>query len=342
VESLQDMKTETVFSALGGRFGRRSPSGREQSSCPGPDEVLDYLELRVRDSRRSEIESHLASCDDCRELLFAAVKGRQQQNVTYDTMPAEDRVVEQVELIRQYVERGQKSVAPPRPVEKRRRVWFGYPQLAAAALVACAIGLSSVFLLTRDEPRGEVATSILRQTMREGRLTEGWISELNEHGAYESTRGPQAVDSLPFNRALSKLKGAEEPGAQPADRLALARVRLAMGTTDQVAASLRILDQLSASTSLSAEMAAEVYNDMGVAQIQLQDYQAAIESLDKALARSPKFPQASFNRAVALDHARRYAESREAWQQFISIAPDQQWKVEAQNHLQSLDSSSAK
>ena len=82
---------------------------------------------------------------------------------------------------------------------------------------------------------------------------------------------------------------------------------------------------------------ADVYNDTGVAQLQLGQYEAAVKSFTDALEYSSDMPQALFNRALALEGGRRYDEAREAWKRFISSNSSEEWKAEARSRLELLE-----
>jgi len=104
--------------------------------CPNGDvrdALPDYLNDRLDTARRRQVESHLASCDACREELSLLRALR----VTMSATPAVDA-------------NAIAAVIPPyRAAAPRRRV-IGWR--AAAAIVAIAVGGTSIALLTGRTP----------------------------------------------------------------------------------------------------------------------------------------------------------------------------------------------
>src|SRR5262249_28155439 len=155
-----------------------------------------------------------------------------------------------------------------------------------------------------------------------GRRTAGWISAapLRENTEWHEVRSDTGTNLSPeaalaaakFEAALGKLKSAENENAPTSDRLALAQVRLATGLPDGAQRALSILEPLSHKVTNSKTLA-EVYNDMGVAQMQLGHPEDALNSFSQALAYAPNMQQAFFNRALALRQAGRYPEAAQAF-----------------------------
>jgi tetratricopeptide (TPR) repeat protein len=71
----------------------------------------------------------------------------------------------------------------------------------------------------------------------------------------------------------------------------------------------------------------------------LTNYDEAIVYFSRALAQSPRYDEALFNRALAEERARHYVEAKQDWQQFIHQSSDQSWKDEARDHLNGLTGS---
>ena len=89
------------------------------------------------------------------------------------------------------------------------------------------------------------------------------------------------------------MRFAEKEAAPVNDKLVLARVYLARGTREDARHALILLDQLAA----RGVAAPEAFNDTGVAQFELGNYEDAIADFTKALAKAPSYDEALFNRA---------------------------------------------
>lgn len=68
------------------------------------------------------------------------------------------------------------------------------------------------------------------------------------------------------------------------------------------------------------------------------DLPAALEHADAALSVSADFPEALFNRALALENLRLRDEAIAAWRRFLEVSQDRQWTEIARQKLQALES----
>jgi tetratricopeptide (TPR) repeat protein len=173
----------------------------------------------------------------------------------------------------------------------------------------------------------------LRLAVKDRRYIEARVSGNLGYSKYSTTRGGNRDDGdLLFSNALAKLKSAESASSQATDRLALARVYLSRGGRDDARKALAILNQL----ATGGFETPEALNDAGVAHLQLDEYDQAISSFNRALAKSPGYGEARFNMALAVERAHRYDEAKQEWQRYIDQAPDDGWKSEAIAYLNSL------
>lgn len=319
-----------------------SPSPR----CPDEAEILNYLEGEKSSRSRAELENHFAGCSDCRELLVLFIKIPDEPVEDYGASlapPSDDLVKKQTARILAFIKNDEllhsqtasKQQTCAETGKRREGIYIPYPVLASLALIICAIGVTSIFWLTTDH-RPQAGMDALKLAMKEERRTPARISGGLAHSPYAVTRGEEDSDGLQYERALHKLKYAEDDKASPEARLALARVHLALGKREEAKKALPILEQLAASGNPSAE----VLNDIGVAQFQLENYDKAISYFNQALEKSSEFTEALFNRALAEEHFGRTEAAKQDWQQFIRSTSDVKWKAEAQNNLNRLQSSS--
>ncbi|HVG21930.1 MAG TPA: tetratricopeptide repeat protein [Blastocatellia bacterium] len=315
--------------------------------CPDEAAILNYLEGKSSPRERMELEGHFASCGECRELLVLFIKIPDEQVEGYDAnldSLSEEGVKKQTARILAFIENDErrrsqsagKKTSRAEVAKKREGIYVSYPVLASLALIICAVAGLSIFWLGRDH-RPQDGMEALKLAVKDERRTPARISGGLAHSPYAGTRGEEDTDGLQFERALHKLKyAAEDASASPEARLALARVHLALGKRDEARKALAILEQLVASGNQSAE----VLNDLGVAQFQLENHSEAISDFSKALEKSPAFSEALFNKALAEEHDDRIEAAKQDWQLFLNSSSDAKWNAEAQRNLQRLQSSS--
>jgi tetratricopeptide (TPR) repeat protein len=330
------MRENRILSLLRGKFGSQS------GSCPSEADLLAYLESTLEDPRRTELEPHLASCQDCCEVLAVVSKVKPSQ------APLPQNIINaQVERVREYAELDHQkrinststdSSSSPAARPRRSGIALTYPQLAAAALIVCTVGLAAVFWITRDEPRENSAMRMLKLAQADGRRTQGWLSGLDVHAPYAVTRGPNEQSNVQFETALNKLKSAEVSGSPASERLVLARVLVAGGRLDQIARAIGILNELIDSRALPERKLPEAYNDRAVAQMELGNYEGALDSANQALSLRPDYPQATFNKGLALERTGRNSEARAAFEKAIQTTSDNGWKSEIGRRVETLDS----
>jgi tetratricopeptide (TPR) repeat protein len=337
----------TFFDSLNLKFGVKKPEANSSAGfssepqCPHEAEILTYSEGSLSNRRRSKLEHHFSSCDNCRSLLALLAKFN-DATIESPVPLSEDAIIKQTTRIFAFIENDESkrsaltSAAPVREQARKKRAGFyvSYPQLATAALLMCAIGAGGIYWLTLGSPE-KAAMQQLASSMKDERRSATRISGGIEHSPYISTRDASASDDLPLKQALIKLKFAESETAPAEARQALARVHLAFEKPDHAQQALTILEQLAAGNAVSAE----IMNDLGVAQFQLANYDDSIANFDKALEQKPDYFEALFNRALAEEGAGRDADARRDWRQFINSSNDPEWKAEAESHLNLLPAS---
>ncbi|MEK6288782.1 MAG: tetratricopeptide repeat protein [Acidobacteriota bacterium] len=305
--------------------------GGRTPGCPNEADILAYSESRLPAHRSVQCEQHFAGCDDCRQVL--AFLGRSEEAAAPLT---EEAVSAQTERVLAYIQRDERNRR--KPAQKARAAggfYVSYPRLASVGLVTCAIAAASLFLITRGQAPGQAGMEALRLANKDVRYIEARVSGGFNHSRYAGvTRGgDRHDDELQFNLALIKLKSAMDVTAPVDDRHVLARVYLARGTRADARQALEILNQLAA----RGVETPEALSDTGVALLQLDRYSDAIEYFSKALAKSPPYGEALFNRALAEERANRNDDARRDWKQFISQASNDNWKTEAIGRLKQLE-----
>jgi len=304
--------------------------GARDPNCPREDQVLAYSENRLTSSGRAQLEIHFATCPDCLEVL--SFLGR--DTLETSAPPTEEAVAEQTGRVLGYIRNDAVSRrAPEKKVNHAGGFRISYPKLATVGLVISAIAITGIWFLIGGQSPSEAGMEALTLAFNKERYTEPRLSGGFPYSRYVGTvRGDDnATDDLHFDRAQGKVKAAAS-GSDVDSKLVLARTWIARGMPDDAGKALPILDQL----LQSGVQTPEVLNDLGVARFQLSDYDGAIAYFTRALAASPSFNEALFNRALALGHLKRDAEARQDWEKFINQSSDENWKKEARTYLERL------
>lgn len=312
--------------------------GAADANCPNETDVLAYAENRLSTNKHAQIERHFANCHDCLEVL--AFIGREQQEAPA-TLTAE-AVSAQADSVFAYIQRDERDrtrstqrderdrrISAPR-VQPAGGFYVSYPRLATIGLFICAIAVAGVFLIMGKSP-GADSLDDLKLAVKKERFIEPRVSGGFEHSIYKPIRGEVDRDGLHFDRAEKYATVAAQDSAVE-EKLALPRVYLMRGTPANARQAAAILEQLSQPGIETHES----LNDLGVAQLELRNNDAALEYFNRALAKSPGYDEALFNRALANERLSRYAEATQDWQQFINQSADEKWKDEARKHLKDL------
>lgn len=306
--------------------------GTRYTNCPNEADVLAYAEDRLSPRNRAQIERHFANCHDCLEVV--AFLGRQ----THET-PApltEEAVSAHTERVLGYIRndiRG--SGEPVKAVPGPSGFHISYPKLATVGVVISAIAVAIIFTLTGQSP-SDAAMDALKYAVKNTRYTEPRVSGGFEYSPYaRALRGDgEGSDTVLFDRAEIKAKAAARDSTDANAGLIWARYHLARGSFNEANQAVLILEQL-LKTGVETP---EALNDLGVAQYQLLNYDEAIGYFTRALAKSPGYGEALFNRALAYQRLNRDADARQDWQQFIGESADNGWRKEAMTHLNDLRS----
>ncbi|MEK6300188.1 MAG: tetratricopeptide repeat protein [Acidobacteriota bacterium] len=302
----------------------------EATGCPDEAGLLSYSDGRLSASDRGRFETHLAKCDDCRELVAVAV--RETGEARHAEPVSEREVKQQSARVLAYIaldesNQGRANIKAAKHRESARTgSRLSYPRLASAALVMCAVSAVGIFLVIKDSPEA-AAMATLRQAMKDERRNQALISGDIPYSPYLPIRGEQESDDLNYERALNKVESVDKDTA-PVERHTQARILLAMAG-DNTRRALAILEQLEAAGVQSADL----FNDLGLARLQLGKYDAAVECFRKAYEKSPGDTRFLFNKALAEQKANHTDEARQDWNKFIEATPDERLKAEARAQL---------
>jgi len=261
-------------------------SGRK---CPDAEALAGYTDGRLTAADRAEIETHLASCEDCYLVFSETVQEQQSERATI--------------------------------VQPRYRWAVG---AAAGLAVAAGIFLAVGTLRTASYSRPpaptlvaalnelDAAAGVYRKF--EPRLTvtfthremEPRLRSVDTTGAPSSAQ-PGATDNA-LREAVRKVQtAAKVNGTGSEERRALAAMYFTLGQAEPAAAVLEP-EATSTDAGLLSDLAA-VY----LARRADGDVERAVNLLEHAVALDPKRAEAWFNLGLAAGAARQPSRSEEAW-----------------------------
>lgn len=294
--------------------------GARNPNCPNDADVLAYTEGRLAQGSRANFERHFTHCDDCRHVLACLGRKADESSVPV----TEDAISAQTNRVLAYINEDERNRnRPATNPQPAAGFAVSYPKLASAGLTVAAIAIAGFFILSPQSP-SDAAMDALKLAVKDKRFTEARVSGGLDHSRYAGTTrgGADTNDDLNLGRAENKVKAvAEQNNAAVENRHVLARVYLARGTRAGATQALAILNQLVETP--------EILNDIGVAHFERGDYEDAIAAFSKALAKSPNYNEALFNRALAEGFAHHIEDAQRDWQQFIDqSSDDDKWKSE--------------
>jgi tetratricopeptide (TPR) repeat protein len=204
---------------------------------------------------------------------------------------------------------------------------YAFAGIAAVAIVAW-IGVRTL--------RPPSAEQLLAQAYSEHRTLEVRIPGA-KYAPMQAERGTGRSD---FDKVPSLLKAEALIGENlsknpndPAWLQAQARADLLDGNYEPAIKSLqRALETQPDSPALMIDLGSSYFMRAESANRPI-DYGNAIESLGKALAKSPADPVALFNRALVCDRIFLYTQAVDDWEHYLRIDPQGEWADEARHHL---------
>jgi tetratricopeptide (TPR) repeat protein len=216
-----------------------------------------------------------------------------------------------------------------------RRHWLASPQfrIAAAILIVVGLALGIYWRLASRQSGSEFDKGLvaLRTAYGEQRPTEARVSDL-PHARYPETRRGSTPDSGmqdQLRRAELHLAQAVKDKPTPEARHALGKVYLAQGKYDQALSEFE--------ESLKGNQnTAQVYNDIGVAQLEKGDFNRSLDSFNRALQLDGNSLEALFNRALCYEKLSRSNEARADWNEYLNRDSSSPWSEEARRHLKQL------
>lgn len=294
------------------------------SEHPSLEILSAYVDGRVDDRQRAEIEAHLAACEGCYELVKEVVLSQADIDAVAPIAGLVD-----VPTGPPVVASATASKVESFPARRRVIVWTGVALAAAASLFV--IVRSPIFA-----PRSEVSVAPLIAAVGDQRFIEARLSGGFHYGPLLSPLRSGSADprNLKLLAAVADLEQAGRTDQGAALRHALGVGLLLVGETDQAVVALK-------EASRQNPQDAALLNDLGAAYLTRgersgngDDWQLASDTFQTALERAPDNREALFNKALALTRSGRMGEASLAWQAYLASDPDTQWSDEARRQLE--------
>ena len=276
-------------------------------ACPEVWRLAEYVDGVLDDAERREIQAHLVRCVACRDTVAD----------TQIILKGSGRTL---------------SAASPAAFRPRRRTYVWAGSLAAAAAVALAVYVARPDLIFGPRiDRPELAGLIAAMAKESDRVVDGRLA-----GGFSYARAP-SVDRGPRGRPLSpdvRIAAAEVEKAllanDAAENQAAAGVaHLIQGDLDGAIDELESAVQRRPTDARFQSDLSAAYLERARSPNRADDWSRALSAAERALEIAPRMPEASFNRALALDGLRRDPAAADAWAAFRKLAESPAWQSEA-------------
>ncbi len=210
------------------------------------------------------------------------------------------------------------------------RFWR-WSQLVGGVLLGCALTLLVPWLTkTLSNLPSREGTSRLVGKLGAARLTLGRLASQTAYAHY-----PTPIDRQTQQEFARLCRMLPTPVTSPtsSDLHDRALCALAGKNIDAAAADLEEAVHLAPGNATLLSDLSALYGERAAVEDHPEDYAAALEMAERAVAIAPKLPEAVFNRATALEHLFLYSEARVSWQRYLEIDGKSRWTEEVQLHF---------
>ncbi|MCC6988096.1 MAG: zf-HC2 domain-containing protein [Acidobacteria bacterium] len=304
--------------------------------CPPDLEVARFVEGTLPPDARARMVTHLAECDDCREVVATVVAAQDVDDITAPLTAPVPAATASAEL-----SASAGAVSAPS--------WRRAPGTWAAALAVAAMAVIAVRVVSTPpeaDPADASTWSDLAAVVGPARALEARLSGMPAHVPLRAPARSAAADTDFAARALAArlAEQAAQPAALPGTRLAASHAAavaaLLAGRADE---AVTRLDAVLAETPATVPARADLLADLAAAHAALADattrdhWTAALTAADQALALDSTHGAARFNRALALERLGRREAAIAAWHDIAGdTATASGWREEAARHARAL------
>jgi CHAT domain-containing protein/cytochrome c-type biogenesis protein CcmH/NrfG len=305
--------------------------------CMGDAEWLEVAAGLLPEAKTRALMKHAAQCGHCGPLLKSAAEA-----LVDEATPSEEALLASLQSARPEWRKNmsatlRESVRDRQPIHPWWRTLFVWPSPAYALAAVAAVAIVAWMGMRTLRPPS--AEDLLAQAYSEHRTLEVRIPGA-KYAPMQAERGTEQSD---FDKPASLLKAKDLIGEalsknpnDPKWLQARARAELLDGNYESAIKSLhRTLETQPNSPSLLTDLGSAYFVRAESADRPI-DYGNAIESLGKALAKSPDDPVALFNRALACERAFLYTQAVDDWEHYLRVDPQGEWAGEARSRLGAL------
>jgi len=313
-----------------GRHRKRHESHLE------PETLMMYKKARMSEAETLRIEEHLSKCPECLQMLAQLLKGERLVPTTDEKAllhslpePDPDRLATQLlEKAGITSEPAEAEVDLPTMRERMKGAFFAVGEMLTlrgqvARRIAFAIGVlafAAVFLpyyaSSRSDKAAEMGLARLRERYlipREGFRPAGGFLPSSFSKSRDASR--TEIDSK-ANKHFEQSLRWNSDNAQ-----ALHGKAMALYFAGDQSTAEKVLLQLLQNSPDDAVL----LNDLGVVAASGGQLEAALHRFDMSLAIAPSFPEAWFNRALALQFLGREQEALKAWEHYKASQEGGDW-----------------
>jgi tetratricopeptide (TPR) repeat protein len=307
--------------------------------CLGPELIAGYLDGRLSANERELVELHLATCDDCREVVaeaFQVNRALDEEGATAEgDEPADATRQQMVAPIREAHATQPASAPLVRWPSRTAALWGSI--LAAAAAVLLVLWLDPAWL--RDLRGGSRGTPpelrALVTAVGTGRYVEprlaGGFAWAPPPAVLRSGDGSRSLP-LQVRMAIAKIEQSAEAQSTPESLHVLGLAHMIDGQADKAVTTLeRAAETRPGDASLRSDLAA-AYLVRAARSGTQNDTDRALAAAGRAATIDPSLPEAWFNLALAREAAGRREAAREAWFLAAALDHDVGWRAEARQH----------
>ena len=340
VESCQDCDRKVeMHRSLQSAFSLRTKIGQtaQGPSCSDESKWIRVAAGLLEEAETKELMKHAAQCGHCGLLLKKAV-----EVIAGEATPSEEELLSSLGSAQpEWRKNMAATLRDSMRVQQQKEGWwrplFAWPTPAYAFAAVAFVGIVAwIGLQTFSSPSAE---QLLAQAYSEHRTLEPRI-EGAKYAPMRLQRGG-GVSNLDKSPALLKAESliGENLRQHPNDPTwlqARGRADLLDGNYDSAINSLqRALETEPNSPSLLTDLGSAYYL-RAESTDRPTDYANAIESLAKALAKSPDDPIALFNQALACERMFLYTQAVDDWEHYLRLDPQGDWSNDARTRLAAL------
>ncbi len=325
------------------------------TNCPDEAKLLAFFENRLAYFGRRAIRRHLASCSDCCDSLAFLVKNF-DASANVDAAEAFDlgsealgaltsRVITLIERTDRIEASAQSRPRPVSGASSSLSDKFGfvlsYKALMAAALVVAAVG-GSVFLMVSRPSASDEAMKYVALGVKPERQIGPQMPGVPFSPYLEQRGGEGSTAETPFQRALLKVSPNGLTPSGVSSRMAMVTVLLEWNKPGDAEKALKIVDE----TLSHGATTAELFLARGVALYQtgveqndknLEIYEEAVLAFTSAIEKSPNLSIAYFNRALAEQKLKRFANAKRDMEYYVSKEANTEWIKEAKERIERMN-----